>query len=109
MYAGNNEDAWYREYKNDPQKSITIASKTYFKIIYRCPYQSNAAFSWMVLVYIPGTFRIDDTLVDETGNEFTIKSIPMFHFTTIPEWYPTLSPLIIVGKTENIGIYFAKK
>ena len=105
----NDSTAWYEEYKRDTEKSIIINGKTYYKIIYRCKYNRNNDFSWMVLVYIPEDYRIGDMLVDENGNEFIIKAVEMMTFTTVPEWYPIMFPLCIVGKTNDIGIYFAKK
>ena len=105
----NNSAVWYEEYKKDTEKSIDIDGKIYYKIIYRCKYNRNNDFSWMVLVYIPEDYRIGDMLVDENGNEFIIKAVEMTTFTTIPEWYPTMFPLCIVGKKNDIGIYFAKK
>lgn len=110
MSEGKNDStAWYEEYKKDAEKSIIIDGKTFYKIIYRCKYNGNKNFSWMVLVYIPEDYRIGDTLVDENGNEFVIKAVEMMTFTTISEWYLTMWPLCVVGKTNDIGIYLAKK
>lgn len=105
-----NMDSWYYEgYKNDPDKRIVIGEKVFSKIIFRCEFYRGEPYSLEVFIDPPEPLRIGDVLVDEKGNEYTLKSVEMIRFTTIPEWYPRIAPLVISGTTYDIGEYLAKR
>lgn len=104
-----NMDSWYEDYKNDPDKLITINGLQYSKIIFRCQFYREEDYSLNVLIDPPETLEPKDILVDENGNEFVIKGFEMIRFSTIPEWYPRITPMLITGQTYDIGNYLAKK
>lgn len=104
-----NMDAWYDDYKNDPEKTLIIDNCLYNKIIYRCEYYGKTPYSLIVFIDSIENLRLEDVLIDEKGNEYIIKGFEMISFTKIPEWYPRTTPMRIVGSTYNIGNYLVKK
>ena len=102
-------DLWYEEYKNDPDKTITIDGCIYHKIIYKCEFYRKEPYSLIVFIDSIEGLQLNDVLVDENNHEYTIKGFEMLRFTKIPEWYPRTSPMLITGSTYNIGNYLTKK
>ncbi len=102
-------DSWYEEYKNDPDKTITIDGCIYYKIIYRCEFYHKEPYSLIVFIDSIEGLQLNDILVDENNHEYTIKGFEMISFTKIPEWYPRTVPMLITGTTYNIGNYLTKK
>ena len=104
-----NMDSWYEDYKNDSEKTISINGCIYSKIIYRHEFYSKYPCSLIVLIDPIEKLNVDNVLIDENGNEYTIKGFEMIRFTEIPEWYPRIRPIHIIGATYHIGNYLAKK
>ncbi len=54
--------------------------------------------------------KINDTVIDEFGNEYIVKAVEMPHFLgDIPEWYKYISSVNLEGSPDNMGKYFTKK
>ena len=104
-----NMDSWYEDYKKDPDKTLTIDGCIYSKIIYGCEFYNKTLYSLIVLIDSIENLHLEDILIDEKGNEYTIKGFEMYSFTQIPEWYPRTTPILITGTTYDIGYYLAKK
>ncbi len=102
-------DSWYKDYKKDPDKTISIDDCIYNKIIYRCEFYNKTPHSLIVFIDPIEKLHLEDVLIDENGNEYIIKGFEMIRFTQIPEWYPRAAPMHIIGTTYNIGNYLAKK
>ena len=104
-----NMDSWYEDYKTDPDKTLSIDGALYSKIIYRCEFYNKNPYSLIVFIDSIENLYLEDILIDEKGNEYTIKGFEMIRFTTVPEWYPRTVPIQITGTTYNIGNYLTKK
>ena len=104
-----NMDSWYEDYKNDSEKTISIDGSVYSKIIYRCEFYNKSPHSLIVFIDPFENLHLKDILIDEKGNEYTIKGFEMIRFTKVPEWYPRITPIQITGTTYNIGNYLTKK
>ncbi|MDE6592796.1 MAG: hypothetical protein K2K57_07030 [Oscillospiraceae bacterium] len=54
--------------------------------------------------------RINDTVIDELGNEYIVKGVEMPHFSgEFPEWHTYISFVNLDGSPDNMGKYFTKK
>lgn len=55
--------------------------------------------------------RMNDILIDENGNTFTVKGFEMFRFVTneFPDWYLKISFVMLEGDFNNMGDYLSHK
>lgn len=55
--------------------------------------------------------ELGDTVIDDHENEYVVKGFEMIRLVsgTFPEWYKTISFVVLQGTTENVGEYFAKQ
>ena len=108
--CGDDMKAWFDAYKNDLEKIIEIDGKVYSKIIHRCEFYIYDDFTMLVDFEPREELRIGDMLVDENGQEFSIKAFEMFRYAgEIPEWAFKIISMAITGKDYSIGNYLAKK
>lgn len=101
-------NSWYEEYKKDPKKTIILDGKTYHKVINRCEYYLEEEYSSIVIVDLRGT-KLNDELIDENGNIFIVQAFETLSSREIPKWYSHIIPMVITGKTYDIGAYLARK
>lgn len=103
-------EIWFERYKNDAYNTKCFNGISFSRIIYisRLCIREEQLLS---IIFVPDTsIKIGDTLVDENGLEFTVRSIEMIRFAgMVPEWYFKALPIILSGKDENIGEYLRLK
>ena len=108
---GDDMNAWFEAYNNDPEKSIEIDGKIYVKILHRCEFYIRGDYTFLVAFEIKETLQIGDALVDELGHEFKVNGYEMIRYSTssMPEWAGKVIPMSITGQDFSIGNYLAKK
>ena len=104
-------DDYYLAYLQDPCKQTVIDGLVYTKIISSCRFYGYEDYSYHIIWEPLTELRCNDVLVDENGNEFVVRSFEMitFCFVDIPEWYFKAPPMVITGKSCELGNYLAKK
>ena len=101
--------SWCRLYKLDPQRHLLKDGLKFSRIIDRCEYYYYPEPAFLVFLELSELLKIGDTLTDERGNEFTVDSFVHMHFSKLPEWYPTVFPMVITGGSYEIGEYLGRK
>ena len=100
----------YRIYKQDPLRTVETNGRVYSKIISHCRFYGYEDYSYHIIWEPLTEIRSNDILIDENGNEFTVRSLEMIHFGgEIPEWYFKALPVVITGDSCELGSYLAKK
>jgi len=103
-------DDCYQSYKQEPQRRIELDGHVYSKIISCSRFYGYEDYSFHIVWEPPAQIRRNDTLIDEYGNIFTVRSFEMIHFFgNVPEWYLNTIPMVITGNTSEIGNYLAPK
>lgn len=101
-------DVIYEKYANDPEAIIEKDGLKFYKIIQLIQIITD---NTIIVATLDAklNLRINDTLIDEKKNCFTINGFEMIHLnvTTFPEWYEKIVFISIVGAIEDIGKYLA--
>lgn len=101
--------AWYKLYKLDPQRHLLKDGLKFSRIIDRCEFYQFPEPAFVVFMELSELLKIGDTLTDEHGNEFAVDSFFHMQFSEIPDWYPSVFPMVITGDSYEIGEYLAKQ
>ena len=101
--------SWCSLYKLDPQRHLIKDGLRFSRIIDRCEYYLYPEPAFVVFMELSELLKIGDTLTDEHGNEFAVDSFVHMQFSEIPDWYPSVFPMVITGDSYEIGEYLAKR
>ena len=101
--------SWCSLYKRDPQRHFLKDGLKFSRIIDRYEYYLYPEPAFVVFMELRELLKIGDTLTDEHGNEFAVDSFVHMQFSEIPDWYPSVFPLVITGNSYEIGEYLAKR
>ena len=99
--------SWCSLYKLDPRRHLLKDGLKFSRIIDRCEYYLYPEPAFVVFIELSELLKIGDTLTDEHGNEFAVDSFVHMQFSEIPDWYPTVFPMVITGNSYEIGEYLA--
>ena len=101
-------DSIYLKYCNDPKAIIDINSVTFYKIVQLIQLKTNKTL-FILAVDSRLKLNINDTLIDEKGNLFTIKGFEMIRFSAnvFHKWYLKITFVSIIGDIKEIGEYIA--
>ena len=102
-------NSWCSLYKLDPQRHLLKDGLKFSRIIDRCEYYLYPEPACVVFMELIELLKIGDTLTDEHGNQFAVDSFVHMQFSEIPDWYPTVFPMVITGDSYEIGEYLAKQ
>ena len=101
--------SWCSLYKLDPQRHLLKDGLKFSRIIDRCECYLYPEPAFVVFIELSELLKIGDTLTDEHGNEFAVDSFVHMQFSEIPDWYPSVFPMVITGERYEIGEYLAKQ
>lgn len=101
----------YQAYKQDLARIVEIDGHIFTRIISHCRFYGYEDFSFDIIWQPHTEIHLHDTLVDEYGREFTVRTFEMLRFSggKIPEWYLNAIPMVITGDSEEIGGYLTRK
>lgn len=99
----------FRRYIDSPDKTININGVVFYHALQILDLKIKGHF---LLTALDNrlNLRINDTVIDELGNEYIVKGVEMPHFLgEIPEWHTYISFVNLEGSPDNMGKYFTKK
>lgn len=107
--SGDDMSVCFKQYMIDSDKFMEYENKLFSKIIYRCEFYIYDDCTFLVSFEPRESLKIGDILVDEFGNNFTIRAFEMFRWVEdIPEWANKILSIAVTGQNYTIGNYIAK-
>ena len=110
-YSKGSDNATVRlfdSYMNDKTAIIEVDDKTYYRALQI--FILNAGKE-RIIAFLDNrlNLKINDMVIDDNNNVFTVKSFAMIRFSCdIPDWYTKATFVELLGDYKNIGHYFTK-